>query len=95
MSDLADLEGIPAASRDLWQKLVAEDLRPVHTLFKEIKDYQVSIAQRSTVEDADVDPTLAKALAEASLRLLGTLNESSPERTRRAIQAAVRYFIIE
>lgn len=95
MSELAELEGIPNASKDLWRKLVSEELRPVHELFKEVRSYQHAISQRSTVQDAEVDPTLAKALAEASLRLLGTLNESSPENTRRLVQAAVRYFIIE
>ena len=95
MSELAELEGIPDASKELWVKLVAEDLRPVHELFKDVKSYQQSISQRSTVEDAEVEPTLAKSLAEASLRLLGTLNEKTPETTRRLVQAAVRYFIIE
>ena len=54
MSELAELEGIPDASKELWVKLVAEDLRPVHELFKDVKSYQQSISQRSTVEDAEV-----------------------------------------
>ena len=95
MSDLADLEGIPDASREFWKKLVVEDLRPVHELFAEVKQYQQAIAQRSTVQNAEVDPTLANDLSAASLRLLGTLTEGTPERTRRLIQAAVRYFVLE
>jgi len=92
---LADLEGIPDAAKDLWSKLVAEDLRPVHELFKEVRDYQHALAKRSQWNDDDVDPALARGLAEASLRLLGTLSDDTPEPTRRLIQAAVRYFVIE
>jgi uncharacterized membrane protein YkvA (DUF1232 family) len=95
MSELADLAGVPDAARELWTKLVAEQLRPVHELFKEVKDYQQAIAQRSSMQDAEVDPTLARELVSTSLRLLGTLNDETPESTRRLIQAAVRYFIIE
>jgi hypothetical protein len=97
MSDLgaiSELAGIPAAARALWRKLVNEDLLPVHELFAEVRSYQQAIAKRGWRDD-DVDPKLANALAEASLRLLGTLGEHSPESRRRAVQAAVRYFVIE
>jgi hypothetical protein len=94
-AELAGLEGIPAASKALWTQLVGEELKPVHELFKEVRAYQLAIQQRSQWNDADVDPTLANALSEASLRLLGTLSETSPESTRRLVQAAVRYFVIE
>ena len=94
-SELVDLEGIPDASKELWTQLVTADLRPVHELFKEVRDYQQQIQQRSQWRDADVDPTLANALSEASLRLLSSLNEDSPDSTRHLIQAAVRYFVIE
>jgi uncharacterized membrane protein YkvA (DUF1232 family) len=94
-NEWADLEGIPEAAKPLWTTLCAEELRPVHELFKEVRDYQQTIKQRSQWRDADVDPTLANTLAEASLRLLGTLKDASPESTRRLVQAAVRYFVIE
>lgn len=96
MSDaLKNLDGIPAASMELWTKLLDEDLKPVHELVKEVKTYQHAIAQRSTVRNADVDPTLANALADASMKLLTTIKDDSTEERRRAIQAAVRYFVIE
>ena len=94
-NDWADLDGIPEASKPLWTDLLAEELRPVHELFKEVRTYQQAITQRSQWKDSDVDPTLANNLAEASLRLLGTLKDDSPESTRRLVQAAVRYFVIE
>ena len=93
--DLKDLDGIPEASKELWTKLVVEERRPVHELVKEVKLYQQAIAQRSTVRNADVDPTLGNALADASMKLLTTLRDDTPEERRVAIQAAVRYFVIE
>ncbi len=93
--DLVDLDGIPDGSKALWTRLLGEQLLPVHELFKQVRDHQQQIKQRSQWNDADVDPTLANALSEASLRLLSTLTEQSPESTRRLVQAAVRYFVIE
>jgi hypothetical protein len=96
MSDkLVDLAGIPDSAKELWTRLVGEEPRPVHELFRDVRAYQHKIKERSQWRDADVDPTLANALVEASLKLLATLNESSPEATRRLVQAAVRYFLIE
>lgn len=95
MGDLTDLEGIPDAAKELWTKLVVEELRPVHELFKEVRAYQQAIAQRSQWRDSDVDPVLANSLVDTSLKLLSSLNDSSPETTRRVVQAAVRYFVIE
>ncbi len=96
MSDeLKNLDGIPDASKDLWSKLLAEELRPVHELVKQVKGYQQTIAQRSSVRNADVDPTLANALADASMKLLTTIKDDTPDDRRLAIQAAVRYFVIE
>ncbi len=91
---LVDLAGIPAAAKPLWTKLMAEDLIPVHSLFAEVRSYQQTIQKRAW-RDTDVDPALANALTEATLRLLSTLNESTPESTQRLIQAAARYFVIE
>ncbi len=93
--ELKNLDGIPDASKELWLKLLDEDLRPVHALVKEVKGYQQAIAQRSTVRNADVDPTLANALADASMKLLTTIKDDTTDARRLAIQAAVRYFVIE
>ena len=94
MSDANDVAGIPQAALGLWQRLMAEALIPVHELFGQVKDYQKSIHQRSS-DDEGVDPALAENLIRASMRLLGTLNDATPEATRQVIQAAVRYFVIE
>ena len=95
MSDLAEMDGIPAAAKPLWSQLVVAELKPVHELFTEVKAYENALAQRAEWRDTDVDPALARALVEASSRLLGTLNDDTPETTRRMVQAAVRYFVIE
>jgi hypothetical protein len=91
----AEIEGIPDAARELWNRLMAEKLVPVHELFKQVRDYQQTIAQRAEWQDSDVDPKLARALADTSLKLLGTLEAQTPEDHRRLVQAAVRYFVIE
>jgi len=98
MSDLSSLEslkGIPEAALPLWTQLINEPLLPVHELFKEVRDYQQTISQRSQWRDTDVDRDLANALVDASLQLLSILKEQTPEDERRLVQAAVRYFIIE
>ena len=99
-STLAELEGIPAGSRPLWTRLVDEELMPVHDLFRQVREYHEAISQRanwraSGQSGGEIDPTLARGLVEASQRLLGTLTEETPTRTRRLVQAAVRYFLIE
>ena len=81
MSDLVNLEGIPDAARELWTRLLGEDLVPVHELFGQVKEYQQAIHQRSSRDDG-VDPALAESLVRASMRLLDTLGESTPEATR-------------
>jgi uncharacterized membrane protein YkvA (DUF1232 family) len=93
--ELAELEGIPGAAKALWSDLVSEELRPVHELFKEVRAYQTALSQRSQWSDEDFDPQLARSLVDASLKLLGTLKDETPETTRRLVQAAVRYFVIE
>jgi hypothetical protein len=60
-----------------------------------VKTYQQAIAQRSTVRNANVDPTLGNDLADASMKLLTTIKEDTEPARRKAIQAAVRYFVIE
>lgn len=93
-SDLTELEGIPDGSREMWTGLLNDDLLPVNELFAQVRRYQQSITQASNVND-DVDPGLARSLASAALKLLGTVKEDTPEGHKRAIQAAVRYLIIE
>lgn len=92
---IAELEGIPTAARPLWRKLVAEEPVPVHELFAQVQQYERTLDQRADWDETKVDPTLARDLARTAHRLLGTLNAASPEATRRLIQAAVRYFLID
>ncbi|MEM9693857.1 MAG: hypothetical protein AAGA56_15020 [Myxococcota bacterium] len=92
---LAELKGIPDVARPLWTKLVAEDLLPVHELFASVRSYRESLARRAQVADTAVDLKLVDALTDTSLELLGSLQDDTPEQTRRLVQAAVRYFVIE
>lgn len=90
----SDLEGIPDEAREIWQKLLAEQLVPVADLRAEVRDYQKAISAKARWSD-DVDPSLAGRLAEASLKLLHTIDDKSPEEQRRLVQAAVRYFVLQ
>jgi hypothetical protein len=93
--DLAALEGIPDAARPLWVELLAEPLRPIRELERDIRTYRHRLDEQSQWRADDVDLRLAARLGQTLLRLLGTLGESSPEPHRRLAQAAVRYYVIE
>ncbi len=93
--ELVQLPGVPSDAQSLWAGLVTAELIPVHQLFSDVRAYQTMLAQRGQWRDDDVDPALAQALCDASIRLLGTLTDDSPESTRRLIQGAVRYFVLE
>jgi len=94
MSEL-QVEGIPEASQEFWDQLLKEELVPVHELFTQVREYQKTLNSRAEWKGDDMDSKLAQQLSETSIKLLGTLNESSPNSTRLLIQAAVRYFVLE
>lgn len=93
--DPGDLDGIPAAARSLWRTLLTQELISVHELFEQVHEYQRTLEQQADWDDSAIDGVLAQALVAASLSLLGTLSDDTPESARRLIQAAVRYFIID
>ena len=88
-----DVAGIPHKARPLWDKLMAEEVIPVHQLFSEVTEYRKAIEAARRMEH--VDDTLADALADVSLQLLQTIGPNTTEETRRVIQGAVRYFVLE
>lgn len=88
-----ELSGIPHKAKPLWDKLLSEDLIPVHQLFAEVTEYRKAIEQARRMEH--VDDTVANALADVSMKLLQTIGEATSETQRRLIQAAVRYFVLE
>jgi uncharacterized membrane protein YkvA (DUF1232 family) len=92
---IAELEGIPEAARSLWARLVTEAPKPVPELVKQVHDYQRNLARRSEWHDENIDPKLARALIDRALKLLGTIGPDTADRTRRLVQAAVRYLVIE
>lgn len=92
--ELIDLPGIPYEARELWTRLLAEEPMPLASLRSELNDYNQSIVRKTRVSE-DIDPTLARALVQAARRMLDLVDAGTPEETRRLIQAAVRYFILE
>lgn len=93
-SDLAELPGIPEAARELWRQLLDQELVPTQELQSELRAYQQAIGRSAQWSD-EVDPVLARSLADRCIKLLSTIDEKTDEEHRRAIQAAVRYFVLE
>jgi uncharacterized membrane protein YkvA (DUF1232 family) len=94
VKDLGDLPGIPEAARELWRTLVSQPLVPTTELQGELRTYRQSLARNAQWND-EVDPRLAQALDNACVKLLSTVDAQTPPAERQAIQAAVRYFILE
>jgi hypothetical protein len=89
-----EVSGIPHASRELFEQLLEEDLRPVHELFNEVKAY-ARLATDQGRGLSEIDTVLVAQLADVSLKLLETIVPNSSEERRRLIQASVRYFLLE
>ncbi len=76
------------------QRLAAEPLLPPERLAVAVDGYLASVHAAHDGEP-DVDLELAAAIAASAHRLIELIGPSTPERPRRLIQAAVRYFILE
>ncbi len=66
----------------------------MHGLFDAVRGFEDKLSRRS-LGHTTIDPKLARELVATTQRLLGTLDETTPERTRRLVQAAVRYLVVE
>ncbi|MBI4705970.1 MAG: hypothetical protein HY744_33170 [Deltaproteobacteria bacterium] len=73
---------------------MSEPLAAPQELLRELRAYQRALGERSRLSD-EVDPALARALADGCTRLVSTIGPATPEAERRVIQAAVRYFVLE
>ncbi|MBW2524060.1 MAG: hypothetical protein JRI23_07790 [Deltaproteobacteria bacterium] len=94
IKDLEDLPGIPEGARSLWRQLLSQPLVPISELQSELRRYQQSLARSAQWSD-EVDPVLARSLGNACVKLLSTVTDETEPAARQAIQAAVRYFILE
>lgn len=88
------IAGIPKLARPVFERLVAEPLRDPEDLRREVGLY-VSMLDGAAHDDPSVDHQLGRDIARTCDGLLMAIGESTPEHTRRQIQAAVRYFVTE
>ena len=88
------IPGIPTNAAELWARLLTEELVDVADLRREVTAYQEFIADQSKHREF-VDRSTAETIAGVLLRLLKTVGPKTSGEHRRAIQAAVRYFVIK
>ncbi len=90
----AAVAGIPPVAKTIYDKLYAEPLRDGDALRVEIRDHVARI-EAAAKDNPYVDDILARDIARVCEGLLDAVVESTPEHTRRQIQAAARYFVTE
>jgi hypothetical protein len=87
------IPGIPDQAAPLFADLQQEDLLPVSTLRAAVEAYRQAIARHA--QGGPADPELGDRIASALDSLLGRVNHLTDEPAYRAVQAAVRYFLIQ
>lgn len=90
----APITGIPAIAKDVYDKLLREPLREVEDLRAEVLDY-VAYIEIHAGDNPYVDDILARDIARVCEGLFDAVLDTTPEHTRRQIQAAARYFVTE
>ena len=85
---------MPRESRALVTTLLKEPLLPIPQLRKELRDHVVTI-QQAAAKNEFLDVSLALRLSEVATALIEEGQRRGDEDTRRLVQAAVRYFILD
>jgi uncharacterized membrane protein YkvA (DUF1232 family) len=88
------IPGIPHESQALFDRLHDAPLVPVAELRAELKEYAARLAT-TTAANKLLDATLAESITQCCEGLLDMLEQEADEATRRLVQAAVRYFVVE
>jgi hypothetical protein len=88
------IPGIPEQAAGMYAELQLEDLLPVSTLKAAVEVYRQSVTRHAN-RGGPANAALANAIAGALSTLLDRVNHLTEEPAYRAIQAAVRYFIIQ
>ncbi|NDD30435.1 MAG: hypothetical protein EB084_19430 [Proteobacteria bacterium] len=87
------IERIPEAHRDAFERLLARDLVPETSLLADVDAHLQTILDLEERTGRGIDLRHAEALADRSRVLLRGVTGMTSEDDRRAIQAAVRYFL--
>jgi hypothetical protein len=88
------LRRVPPESRTLVAELMDEPLLPFRVLRGEVDSY-LHLYRGAQRGRETLDVAHAEALARRCQQLLDTAGDNAPERHRRLVQVAVRYFVIE
>jgi len=88
------LAGIPSLAREVFHKLLEEPSLDAEDLSREVRLY-ADVLTNAAEEDPSVDHELGRQIARTCEGLLAAIGESTPEHTRRQIQAAARYCVTE
>lgn len=86
--------GIPPVARAVFERFLAEPLRDGDSLRAEIREHALRI-ETAAADNPYVDDVLARDIARICEGLLDAVVDTTPEHTRRQIQAAARYFATE
>ena len=90
----ASIPGIPHESQALFDRLYDAPLVSPAELRAELRAYVARIGT-AAADNEMLDGALADAITRCCEGLLDTIEEDADETTRRLVQAAVRYFVVE
>jgi hypothetical protein len=90
----ATIPGIPHESQALFDRLHDAPLAPPAELRAELREYATRIGSATAANEL-LDGTLAQSIIRCCEGLLEMLESDADEATRRLVQAAVRYFVVE
>ena len=90
----APIVGMPPVGRAVFERLLDEPLLEDAVLRSEIRAHVDRLAEAASANPY-VDDILGKDIARVCEGLLDAVVDSTPEHTRRQIQAAARYFVTE
>lgn len=88
------IPGLPAQSRSLFTRLYQEPTIATEDLIDAVQGYRqyIEVTYRKTRQ---VNVDVGIQLEKAALGLLKSISNKTSEQSRRLIQAAVRYFVLE
>ena len=90
----ATIPGIPHESQALFDRLHDAPLATPAELRTELREYATRLSSATAANDL-LDGALAQSIIRCCEGLLEMLEQDVDEATRRLVQAAVRYFVIE
>ena len=88
------IPGIPHESQALFDRLYDAPLASLTELRAELRAYVARIGSAAAANEL-LDATLAAAITRCCEGLLDGIEDATDETTRRLVQAAVRYFVVE